>query len=399
MEPAPATSPSTIFGIRCLRRLNELTSVGRTATSTGGSGDAADARGAGERLSGDEDRSGGDARGREEESEPAADEQETVDPDSMVLTVEESQATWADLAHPSRPLDDFAVVLLEIAGDPVETPSGERKAAESLVMVAQQYLDEGNLAGLDVVVDRLDFLEQEGRRPAGSTNELLCKAATPERLGRLVARLASAPAEHMARADQLFKRVGPRAHPALLEVLATSKDRAVRKLVLGILHSSGGVSKEHLLPLLNDPRWYVVRNAVHLAAKSGDPGLSGHLERLLSHPEPACAARWCAAWILSARAVRWAFWSGLCRRGRNRANSSGPRTGAHRQQSTVRAVNCQVASPDFECRSAEEVEAFLLSLADWRRESRRVARQDLEAPGVRDIPPAHAARRAPALAP
>jgi HEAT repeat protein len=326
-----------------LSRLNELTAGGGPALGEPGKAVA---------VGGE----GGD--------DPSGDRRGALDPDAVSSTAEDLQASDWESAYPEVLLDDFAVVLLEIIGAPQEIATGEERVIDSLVMVVQKYLGDRNVDGLELVADRLDVLEEQGRRPAGLADEVLGRAATPESLAGLIESLQSASPDAASRLERFLKRMRTCAYPKFLEILATSDDRGVRKLVLDLLRVTGGIPTEHLLPLMNDPRWYVVRNAVQLATESGDPGLVDHLERLLSHPD----AR-----------VRREILRSLDTFGEKRslplllsaledvdspvrilAIRSLGRLGDGRQYPVVLG---QVESRDFEDRPSEEVEASLLTLA------------------------------------
>jgi HEAT repeat protein len=327
-----------------LRRLNELTSVGAgEAGATGGySSQSANAGG------GDQD----------------ADEPEQVDPESVALTKEEIERSEWLVAHPSDPLDDFAVVLLEIVSNPPALPGGGEALARSLGQVLGQYLDEHNQEGVDLVTNRLTALEAQGRLPQGLTEEIFAHVATAERLSGLIADANSMSPERAASAEQFLAHMRGSLFPPLLEVLATSSDKAVRKTALSLLNMEGGVPVQHLYPLMKDTRWYVVRNAVQLATGSGDPELVGQLEPLLLHPDErvrrevvrsldALGEARCLPLVVRAlqdedSAVRTLAFRSLAR---------------HGNRGQFPAVQAQVESRDLETRPSEEVEALLSAFA------------------------------------
>lgn len=334
-----------------IRRLNELTTVGGSSMTAAGGGDS----------SGDEN---GGAPGGEGTHDSSNDQADAVDPEAVALTIEELQAGDWELANPAPLLDDFAVVLLEILGDPQGLSTGEERLVDSLVMVVQQYLDDRNIDGLDLVADRLDVLEEEGRRPAGFADDVLGRAVTPERLSGLIASLQSAPPEIAGRLGRFLQRMRACAYPTFLEILVTSDDRGVRKLVLDLLRVTGGIPTEHLLPLINDQRWYVVRNAVQLATDSGDVGLVDQLERLLHHPDARVRREVIRSLDTFAEKRSLPLLLGALDDEdspvRILAVRSLGRVGDARQFPLVLG---RVESRDFESRPSEEIEAFLLTLA------------------------------------
>jgi len=164
--------------------------------------------------------------------------------------------------------------------------------------------------------------------------------------------------------ERFLAQVRQSVYPALLETLATSSDKVVRKTVLDLLHMEGGTPARHLWPLMKDTRWYVVRNAVQLATASGDPAVGTHIEPLLRHPDtrvrrevarslgilndPKCLPALVRAIQDEDSAVRTLAVRGLARQG---------------NMGQFQAVQQQVESRDFETRSPEEVEAFLFAYA------------------------------------
>ena len=334
-----------------LRRLNELTTAGGSSMAAAGGGDSTGDSNAGAAGGGGEHDSSNDQAG-------------AVDPEAVALTIEELQASDWELANPAPLLDDFAVVLLEIIGDPQGLASGEERLVDSLVMVVQQYLDDKNIDGLELVADRLGVLEEGGRRPAGFADEVLGRAATPQRLSGLIAGLQSASPETAGRLGRFLQRMRACAYPTFLEILATSDDRGVRKLVLDLLRVTGGIPTEHLLPLINDQRWYVVRNAVQLATDSGDAGLVDHLARLLHHPDARVRREVIRSFDTFAEKRSIPLLVGALDDEdspvRILAVRSLGRIGDARQFPLVLG---QVESRDFESRPSEEMEAFLHTLA------------------------------------
>ncbi len=234
----------------------------------------------------------------------------------------------------------------------------------ALSSVLGRYLDDLSQDGLDLVLGNLEKLESEGVISEGTVERVFGGAATAEHLSKMITAAAAASPEVGQGIEQFLTRVRRSIYPALLETLVTSSDKVVRKTVLDLLYSEGGTPALHLWPLLEDDRWYVVRNAVQLATATGDPELAAHLDPLLRHGDVRVrreVARSLAT-LTDARsqpalvralgdedsAVRTLAARGLARQ-RNRAHFA--------------AVQTQVDSRDFETRSAEEVEAFLVAYA------------------------------------
>ena len=120
--------------------------------------------------------------------------------------------------------------------------AGEDKVVDSLVMVAQQYLDDRNLDGLDLIVDRLDFLGSRGPASRRLHRRVLEPGGDARASGRPDRRPAVRSPRGACAQTEASSQDGcaPLPIPALLEILATSEDRGVRKLVLDLLASLAG---------------------------------------------------------------------------------------------------------------------------------------------------------------
>jgi HEAT repeat protein len=199
---------------------------------------------------------------------------------------------------------------------------------------------------------------------------VMARAVTAERVGGLLADRGPEEVEQVARVDRFLATTRPWIIPALLEALAATEDRSVRKTLLAILDAGGGVPGSYLVPLFEDPRWYVVRNAVQLAAGMRDPELVRQLERLCRHPDVRVRREIvrtldtfggeAAALQVLAKAV-----SDEDSSVRTLAARSLGRHGGREYEAVVMA---QIDARDFDSRPPDEIEVFLLALADLSKE-------------------------------
>jgi HEAT repeat protein len=179
---------------------------------------------------------------------------------------------------------DYAEVLLEVAGKiPIES-SGD-VVILSLAAVVGACLDEEDLDGAMFVLDQLGSLEAQRWCPGGSVGFVAGDAVTADRLRELLQKVREGDPESFAKTERFLQRVRRWITPSLLEILTEAGDRNVRKTVLEILGEQNAVPWPDLEPLLRDTRWYVVRNAVQLAAQMGHEEIADHTGRLLSHPD------------------------------------------------------------------------------------------------------------------
>jgi HEAT repeat protein len=104
-------------------------------------------------------------------------------------------------------------------------------------------------------------------------------------------RVFSAEYERLSEAErvreiQAFKDLGGLAAQSLLDGLATEENWEVRKGLLAALSAVGRPAVPLLLKRLNDPSWYLVRNAALLLGQIGGQSLVEPLATLLQHEEP-----------------------------------------------------------------------------------------------------------------
>jgi hypothetical protein len=69
-------------------------------------------------------------------------------------------------------------------------------------------------------------------------------------------------------------------------LLAEERDRQVRARMCQVLAKVGAPAVPTLLEWLEDPRWFLVRNLVHVLGKIGDESVFGPVVTLLGHPHP-----------------------------------------------------------------------------------------------------------------
>ena len=206
--------------------------------------------------------------------------------DSAILRLTEEEMERGDRAIDdlASVLPDYGEVLLEIASK-VFITSASDVLIQSMAAVVAAYLDVDDLRGAAFMLERLGQLETQRWCPAGSVGFVAGEAITTAHVRQLLPGGSQAPSERSREEQDFLKSIRRWITPSLLQILTETGDRSVRKTVLDILGGENAVPWEDLEPLLMDPRWYVVRNAVHLAAGIGHDGLTDHAPRLLAHPD------------------------------------------------------------------------------------------------------------------
>ncbi|MBI1723877.1 MAG: hypothetical protein HYR48_08220, partial [Gemmatimonadetes bacterium] len=128
----------------------------------------------------------------------------------------------------------------------------------------------GRLAGV------LELLER-APRPSPATELIRNRVVNPDTLKLLL----SAQPVDFALVDRLLAALGAEAIVPMLDVLADSESRQVRRAMIDRLLKMGEAIGPHLVSRVEDERWYVVRNVLYLAAElpRSPPGLDATLFR------------------------------------------------------------------------------------------------------------------------
>ena len=160
---------------------------------------------------------------------------------------------------------------------------GEQVATRAAVRLAEEFsaaLDVGDVA------------------TAVRLAPLLAAASDPE--ARRVASESGVPAairafkaydrNHHPDLTAVLVALGESAIPAILEALADEESLAVRKRLLEVVARQGERAFPYLLPMLDDPRWFVVRNAAFLLRRLGHPDAVRLLKARLPGSKPKVLA-------------------------------------------------------------------------------------------------------------
>jgi hypothetical protein len=204
--------------------------------------------------------------------------------ESLKLSLQEAEEQERAVTGLSLVLPDFAQVLLEIAGHAPVT-AADVVLSQSLTAVVAAFLDIEDVAGASFVLERLRQMEAESWCPRGFAGQIAGDAISADHVRRLLQHLGQVRTDRSEEIERFLGWLRPWIFPSLLEILAETDDRTTRKMVLGILGDEDGVPWRDLEPFLKDSRWYVVRNAVQLAADAGHTELTDHAQRLLLHAD------------------------------------------------------------------------------------------------------------------
>jgi HEAT repeat protein len=207
-----------------------------------------------------------------------------IDSARLQLTPDEIQTGEQALEGLSSVLQDFAEVLLEIAGNTRATVADD-VLIRSLTGAVATFLDAGDIKGASFVLGSLERLESSRSQWAGLSGVITRGAVSRDHLHRLLREASQSPGDEEGEIERFLRSLADAAAPSLLEILAETEDRSLRRTILRLLGGEDGVPWPDLEPLLRDARWYVVRNAVQLAAAGRHERLVDHAPRLLRHSE------------------------------------------------------------------------------------------------------------------
>ena len=183
----------------------------------------------------------------------------------------------------SQDLMDLAKAYLESRGEDRVEMEGRIRAG------AQELSHDRDLSGLCAVVELL----LEG--PEGDSEEdradeealrLARELTTPAVASHLVAQLGSTRDEtERARLVRVTSRVGREGALALTDALGESRDRFQRRAYMDAMAALGPLGLEMAQEMVEDPRWFVVRNGVALLGELGGEDAVTHLTATLANED------------------------------------------------------------------------------------------------------------------
>ncbi len=189
-------------------------------------------------------------------------------------------APWAQQFTDSGSENQLRMHLLRVLGEAVSLWPEEEAASRAARRLAGEF------------VDALEYGDFE---TATRLAPILAASQEPE--ARAIAARSGVPA-----AVQAYSLYGPENHPTLtailvslgehalpsiLESLATADDMGVRKRLMSAVARHESRAIPYVRPLLDDERWFVVRNAVFVLRKIGDPELPALIKHHIpsAHPQ------------------------------------------------------------------------------------------------------------------
>lgn len=222
-----------------------------------------------------------------EDSTPEGEPGEEIAPDAPEEGEDRPEASEGEEEDERRGIETFRTgELAEAARAFLQAGTGERASIrEGLIRDAEACVEEGRL---DPVVNAVQTLARGGVDDPGDDEavDLARRLITPRVAHRFVGRLAGV-WDELERAE-LLKQVhllaSEMAEP-VAEALSEARDRRARRTYMDAMLAMGETGLEVVEEMLEDPRWFVVRNAVSILGEVGGERAVEHLTSTLAHDD------------------------------------------------------------------------------------------------------------------
>lgn len=209
-----------------------------------------------------------------------------IPPEVLTLTAEESELLHAlqnsdIIREPVREITRLlAAILSGVTDAPLVSPF-----LHITVKLAADLTTAGNIRSATEVLGMLRRLAGSDAVTAGMAARALAGFLNESTIPSLC-RIIDTP-EGITRDDlrELLRHLGEAAVPGICEVLGRVEKMGMRRVILETLVEFGRHEPLIFSPLLDDPRWYLVRNVLLILTKLGNPDMLEPVSRLISHPD------------------------------------------------------------------------------------------------------------------
>jgi HEAT repeat protein len=166
----------------------------------------------------------------------------------------------------------------------------QSRLSAALAFLADLRLREGETAAVLNLMRRADEMASAPGRDLSERGERLRSALSRAGSEKLFKELAD---RHLAGDDsaameaaEILKHAGVRAVDYLIERLAVEEDRGNRANLVTLLKEMHRSASQAFVARLKDPRWFLVRNVVHILGELGDPSVLPALREIADHGDP-----------------------------------------------------------------------------------------------------------------
>lgn len=169
----------------------------------------------------------------------------------------------------------------------LEAKGDERESVENVLRLrADRFREARDLHGLTRLVQAL--AQAAGRDPQRSDVLALARElTTPAVASHIVAVLGSTrDEEEQARLTNITALLGTEVTLALADALGEARDRFQRRAYLGALVALGPIGLDVAKGMVEDSRWFVVRNGVSMLGEIGGEEAVAHITTALANSDP-----------------------------------------------------------------------------------------------------------------
>jgi len=204
-------------------------------------------------------------------------------PDPVEPTPEPVEPATEPAAQAPFPGEVPEPSLADLVGAYLGADGGKQREAEKALRAGARAAADRREFG--VLADLVELMADsaEGGDEDRDLRALIEEFTSPAVASVIVARLASSEEEgERARLGRVLSQVGPEGALALTDALEQARDRFERKNLLGAMVGLGPWGFEMAKRMVDDPRWYVVRNGVAVLGEIGGMDAVSHLTSTLA---------------------------------------------------------------------------------------------------------------------
>jgi len=176
-------------------------------------------------------------------------------------------------------------LAVDVQGYLDASPSQKAQLGQAILAAAIGLKAERSMAALAELVEALAS-SQDGT-PDPDALELAREIISPSIASHLVARLGEIrDEEERASMISLCSGLGREMALALADALGEARDRYQRRSFMDAMVAQGDLALEVAQGMVEDPRWFVVRNGVSLMGEMGGEGVVSHITGSLANADP-----------------------------------------------------------------------------------------------------------------
>ena len=221
----------------------------------------------------------------EPEAAPVEPEPTPVEPEATPVESEAAPVEpEAMSAEPEPTQSEVGKVLSEATSDYLQAPVGEREEVQSAVRSAVEAARSAR--ALDEIASTVDILLLQASWDE-DVEDLVGELVDADVSTQMVVRLGRVQdEEERGRLIRAYATLGDRVAGAIADALTDTEDRLARKTYVAALGAFGSAGAQAVERMLEDTRWFVVRNGVAVLGVVAGPSAIEHLTASLANEHP-----------------------------------------------------------------------------------------------------------------